>query len=222
MQKKDNERRPAFIWLGINRMLSKSMRVARASKFVISCARRSVTSKIAKELEPFKYDELPIDIPPADPVSNEINGMVEEILNLNVIEYGQFLKRIQLRSGIADETMLSRMGNSMLVNDPNKSDDELAGSDDDGQDDSPAQAQAPVAAVEVKVKEFFDVKLGAVDPKSKIKIIKEIRTITALGLKEAKELVEKAPVVIKTGVKKEEAEKIMKLIVDCGGIVELL
>jgi len=68
---------------------------------------------------------------------------------------------------------------------------------------------APVAE-EVKVeKTSFDVKLEKFEAGSKIKIIKEVRTFTALGLKEAKELVEKAPVVLKSGVGKEEAELII-------------
>jgi hypothetical protein len=56
----------------------------------------------------------------------------------------------------------------------------------------------------------FDLKLAAVDAKAKIKIIKEVRTITGLGLKEAKELVEKAPVVIKEGLPKDEAAELLK------------
>eukprot|EP01034_Spumella_vulgaris_P042017 gene42017-52082_t len=76
-------------------------------------------------------------------------------------------------------------------------------------------AAVEVAAPEpVKVKEHFDVKLTVVDAKSKIKIIKEVRAITGLGLKEAKELVEKAPCVIKEGLKPEEAEAMKKILVD--------
>ena len=52
-------------------------------------------------------------------------------------------------------------------------------------------------------------------------VIKEVRAITGLGLKEAKELVEKAPVVVKQGLKKDEAEALMKALVDVGGEVEL-
>jgi large subunit ribosomal protein L7/L12 len=85
-----------------------------------------------------------------------------------------------------------------------------------------AAAAAAAPAAEVKEKEAFDVKLGAVDAKAKIKVIKEVRAITGLGLKEAKELVEKAPVVIKAGVKKEEAEQIKKVITDAGGAVEVI
>eukprot|EP00598_Pedospumella_elongata_P003479 CAMPEP_0184986028 /NCGR_PEP_ID=MMETSP1098-20130426/15314_1 /TAXON_ID=89044 /ORGANISM="Spumella elongata, Strain CCAP 955/1" /LENGTH=182 /DNA_ID=CAMNT_0027510181 /DNA_START=52 /DNA_END=597 /DNA_ORIENTATION=+ len=57
---------------------------------------------------------------------------------------------------------------------------------------------AAVAAPEpVKEKEAFDIKLTEVDAKSKIKIIKEVRAITGLGLKEAKDMVEGAPIVVK-------------------------
>jgi large subunit ribosomal protein L7/L12 len=73
-----------------------------------------------------------------------------------------------------------------------------------------------------KEKEVFDIKLTAVDAKSKIKIIKEIRVITGLGLKEAKEMVEKAPIVVKTGAKKDEAEAIKKILVDNGATVDIL
>jgi large subunit ribosomal protein L7/L12 len=183
-------------------------------------ATRGLTAKIEREKVPFNYSELPLDVPAPDPVSAKVDEMVEEILSLNMIEYGMYLKRIQLRSGVTDETMISRMGNSMLAFDSSKED----GDEDGGEFEVEEAESKPAAAavVEVKVKEFFDVKLGAVDPKSKIKIIKEIRTITSLGLKEAKELVEKAPVIVKTGLKKEEAEKIKKILVDNGAEVELL
>jgi large subunit ribosomal protein L7/L12 len=83
-------------------------------------------------------------------------------------------------------------------------------------------AAAPAAAPQpVKEKDSFNIKLGAVDQKAKIKVIKEVRAITGLGLKEAKELVEKAPVVIKEGVKKEEAEGFKKILVESGATVEL-
>ncbi len=74
----------------------------------------------------------------------------------------------------------------------------------------------------MKEKEAFDIKIGAVDAKAKIKVIKEIRAITGLGLKEAKELVEKAPVTVKQGVKKEEVEAIKKILLDAGATVEVL
>ena len=56
---------------------------------------------------------------------------------------------------------------------------------------------------------------------NKINVIKEVRAVTGLGLKEAKDLVEGAPKNVKEGVSKEEAEKIKKLLVDAGAKVEL-
>ena len=66
----------------------------------------------------------------------------------------------------------------------------------------------------------FDVVLTAAGDK-KIQVIKEIRTITGLGLKDAKDLVEAAPKAIKEGVKKEEAEEIKKQVEEAGGTVEV-
>ena len=66
----------------------------------------------------------------------------------------------------------------------------------------------------------FDVILASVGT-NKIQVIKEIRTVTNLGLKEAKELVESAPKPVKTGVKKEEAEEIKKKLEAAGAKVEL-
>ena len=66
----------------------------------------------------------------------------------------------------------------------------------------------------------FDVILAAVGA-SKIQVIKEIRAITSLGLKEAKDLVEGAPKPVKTGIKKEEAEEIKKKLEAAGAQVQL-
>ena len=74
------------------------------------------------------------------------------------------------------------------------------------------------AAAEEKTE--FDVVLTAAGDK-KIQVIKEVRTITGLGLKDAKDLVESAPKPIKEGVKKEEAEEIKKKVEEAGGTVEV-
>ena len=74
------------------------------------------------------------------------------------------------------------------------------------------------AAVEEQVE--FDVVLTAVGDK-KINVIKEVRAVTSLGLKEAKDLVEGAPKAVKEGVPKEEAEKVKKQLEDAGATVEL-
>lgn len=76
------------------------------------------------------------------------------------------------------------------------------------------------AAAPVEEKTEFDVILAAAGDK-KINVIKEIRAITSLGLKEAKDLVEGAPQPIKEGVSKDEAEDIKKKIEAAGGKVEI-
>jgi large subunit ribosomal protein L7/L12 len=67
----------------------------------------------------------------------------------------------------------------------------------------------------------FDVKLEGFDAAAKIKVIKEVRTFTDLGLKEAKDLVEKAPTLLKKGVTKDEAEKIMEKLKQIGAKVSM-
>lgn len=64
------------------------------------------------------------------------------------------------------------------------------------------------AKEETKVKDSFDVELSGFDPKKKIKLIKEVRGLFGLGLKEAKEMVEGAPVWLKKDLKKEDAEEL--------------
>ena len=81
-----------------------------------------------------------------------------------------------------------------------------------------AAAAAPAAAAEEKTE--FDVVLTKAGEK-KINVIKEIRGITGLGLKEAKDLVEGAPKTVKEGVSKDEAEKIKKSLEDNGASVEI-
>ena len=76
------------------------------------------------------------------------------------------------------------------------------------------------AAAEVEEKTVFTVVLADVGAK-KINVIKEIRALTNLGLKEAKDLVESAPKEIKEGVLKDEAEKIKKQLEEAGAKVEL-
>eukprot|EP01017_Pseudomicrothorax_dubius_P015107 TRINITY_DN1754_c0_g1_i3.p1 TRINITY_DN1754_c0_g1~~TRINITY_DN1754_c0_g1_i3.p1 ORF type:complete len:348 (+),score=123.09 TRINITY_DN1754_c0_g1_i3:100-1044(+) len=90
--------------------------------------------------------------------------------------------------------------------------------------DAPAQAEEKVAKVEVKQEEkkIFDVELSAVDPAQKIKAIKEIRQLFNLGLKEAKDLVEKAPVILKKDLKKEDAEKMREQLTPHGLTINLL
>lgn len=76
------------------------------------------------------------------------------------------------------------------------------------------------AGAAAEEKDEFDVVLASFGEK-KINVIKEVRTITGLGLKEAKELVESAPKAVKEGVKKDEAEELKKTLEAAGATVEL-
>jgi large subunit ribosomal protein L7/L12 len=85
-----------------------------------------------------------------------------------------------------------------------------------------AAVAAPVAAAAAAVEEQteFTVVLTAAGEK-KINVIKEVRAITSLGLKEAKDLVEGAPKAVKEGVSKDEAAKLRKQLEDAGATVEV-
>ena len=83
-----------------------------------------------------------------------------------------------------------------------------------------APAAAGASAAPAEEKDEFTIVLAAAGDK-KINVIKEIRSVTALGLKEAKDLVEGAPKEVKTGVNKKEAEEIKKKLEAVGAKVEL-
>jgi len=83
---------------------------------------------------------------------------------------------------------------------------------------APSGPAAPVAVVEEQTE--FTVILAKVGDK-KINVIKEVRTITGLGLKEAKDLVEAAPKPVKEGVNKDEAAKLKKQLEEQGAAVEI-
>lgn len=89
---------------------------------------------------------------------------------------------------------------------------------------APVAAVAAVAAVDgdggAEEKDTFDVILASFGEK-KINVIKEVRGITGLGLKEAKDLVEEAPKPVKEGITKEEAEQIKEQLEGAGATVEL-
>ena len=90
-------------------------------------------------------------------------------------------------------------------------------------------AAAPAVAVaaapgggeaEAEEQTAFDVVLKEIGP-NKIQVIKEVRSVVGLGLKEAKELVDKAPQAVKEGVSKDEADQIKEKIESAGGVVEV-
>ncbi|CAL8469096.1 g8637 [Coccomyxa elongata] len=136
--------------------------------------------------------------------SPRLNQLVDEICKLNLLEVSDLIEVLRKRLNI---TAPMGGGYSMGMM-------PAAG----------AGAAGPAAAAEAPAEEEkteFDVKLTGFDAAAKIKVIKEVRAMTNLGLKEAKELVEKAPTVVKTGLKKEEAEELQKKLEAVGAKVAL-
>jgi len=117
--------------------------------------------------------------------------VVSFIDNMSVLEMSQFVKELEEKYGVTAAAPMMGM-------------------------------MAPAAGAEAAVEEKteFDVVLTAAGDK-KIQVIKEVRAVTGLGLKDAKDLVEAAPKTVKEGVKKEEAETIKKQIEAAGGTVEI-
>ena len=85
---------------------------------------------------------------------------------------------------------------------------------------APAAGGGAAAAAVVEEKTEFDVVLKAAGEK-KINVIKVVREVTSLGLKEAKDLVESAPATVKEGITKDEAEAVKKKFEEAGATVEL-
>ena len=82
---------------------------------------------------------------------------------------------------------------------------------------APAAAAAPAEDADAEV----SVSLASVPADKKIAVLKEVRTLTGLGLKEAKDLVEAAPKAVKENIKKDEAEAIKKTLEAAGAVIEI-
>jgi large subunit ribosomal protein L7/L12 len=113
--------------------------------------------------------------------SDKVKRLTQEILALNVLEVNQLLHAMQRRLGIPDDVFYNMgYGGGGGGGGVGGSAENGGSTGPAGQGATAAAAKAPPAAE----KTVFDVKLGAVDAKAKIKVIKEVRTITGLGLKE--------------------------------------
>ena len=123
-----------------------------------------------------------------------IEKIVDELSNLTVMEAAELSKALEEKWGVSAAAAVAVAAPGAAASD--------AGGD---------------AAAE---KSEFDVILSAAGDK-KINVIKEVRTITGLGLKEAKDLVEAAPKPVKEGTSKDEAEEIKKKLEEAGASVEV-
>ncbi|KAI3704536.1 hypothetical protein L1987_74759 [Smallanthus sonchifolius] len=127
--------------------------------------------------------------------SNRVSEIVNEMMNLTLLESADLTEVMRKKMGINEMPIMAVMMPGMGL----KTGVRGGGGGVKGGEEKTTEKTA------------FDLKLeGGFDGGSKIKIIKEVRTFTDLGLKEAKELVEKAPTLLKKGVPKEEAEKIIE------------
>jgi large subunit ribosomal protein L7/L12 len=124
-------------------------------------------------------------------MSAQLDQLVENLSKLTLLEAADLVKVLEEKWGVSAAMPMMAMG---------------------------APAAGAAAAVEEKTE--FDVILKTIGEK-KIEVIKEVRQITALGLKEAKDLVEGAPQPVKQGVSKDEAEKIKKQLEAAGATVEV-
>ena len=140
-------------------------------------------------------------------VSPTVEKIFQDILTLHPHDVAVIGHVLMSRLGISNEEMM------MIVQ------ARLGGGAPGGSAGGGQMAEAAAAPVEEK--KIFDLKLMGFDERSKIKVIKEIRAITGLGLKEAKDLVEGVPKVVKKDVKKEEAEQIKAVLEKVGAVVEI-
>ncbi len=125
-------------------------------------------------------------------MSEKLQGIVDQIKDLSLLEASHLVKMMEETFGVSAAAA--------------------------------ATAAAPAAAAAAPVveeKDEFDVILTGFDAAKKIGVIKVVREITGLGLKEAKDLVEASPKPVKEGASKDESEALKKKLTEAGGTVEL-
>lgn len=153
-------------------------------------------------------EEIPaIPMPPleTDPekavAPPHIHELAHQIVHLNLLELKELTEKIADHYGFDDEMMAAQYGGGGVA----------------------VQGAAGGAAEEVvEEKTIFDLKLVGFDAKSKIKVIKEVRSIAGLGLKEAKELVEGAPKIIQKDLKQDKADELKAKLEAVGAQVEIV
>lgn len=130
--------------------------------------------------------------------SEKVDSILEDIKTLTLLEASELVSKIEETFGV-DASAAAAAPMPMMM----------------------AGGAAPAAAEAEEEKTEFDVMLTSVPADKKIAVLKIVRTITGLGLKEAKTLVESAPVALKEGAAKDEGENMKKEIEAAGGVVEL-
>ncbi|KAJ0402085.1 hypothetical protein ATCC90586_000270 [Pythium insidiosum] len=156
--------------------------LSRVSRNALRLARRSTNQRFAQVAFFSTEGEEQPAIKNELELSPKVKSVLDQIVELNMIEIFELSSAIQQKFNIPDAAFSMAAGGG---------------------------GAAPAAEEAKEEKTQFDVKLASFDAKNKIKVIKEIRAITGLGLKEAKELVEGVPSVLKKDLKKDEAEALI-------------
>ncbi len=130
---------------------------------------------------------------------SKIDSIIEAIEGLNVLELVELKKKMEEKWGVTAAAPVMAMGTAMPV---------------------AAAGDGAAAAAPVEEKTEFDVILKEAGP-NKIQVIKVVRELTSLGLKEAKDLVEGAPKPVREGISKEEAEAAKAKLAEAGAVVEI-
>ncbi|HCK13196.1 TPA: 50S ribosomal protein L7/L12 [Candidatus Poribacteria bacterium] len=125
----------------------------------------------------------------------DIEKLIDEVSNMTVLELSELVKALEEKFDVSAAAPVMAAG--MM----------------------PVAAEAEEAVVEEQT--AFDVQLKEIGDQ-KIKVIKEVRAITGLGLKEAKAAVEEAPTIVKEGVSQEEADEVKEKLEAVGAVVEIL
>ena len=125
--------------------------------------------------------------------AEKMEELVSTLSDLTILEVSDLVKQLEEKWGVSAAAPVVVAGGGAAAG------------------DAPAQAEEQTE---------FDVVLTGPGEK-KIQVIKVVREITGLGLKEAKELVDNAPKPVKEGIAKDEAEELLKKIEEVGGVVEL-
>ena len=125
-------------------------------------------------------------------MATDLNTLVDQLSALTVIEAAELSKKLEEKWGVSAAAPVAMAA-------------------------APTAAAAPAA----EAKTTFDVVLKSAPADKKIGVIKEVRAMTSLGLKEAKDLVEGAPKTVKEGVTKAEADELKKKLETAGATVEL-
>ena len=128
-------------------------------------------------------------------MSEKLQGIVDQIKDLSLLEASQLVKMMEETFGVSAAAAAVAA--------------------------APVAGGAAAAAAPAEGKDEFDVVLAGFDAAKKIGIIKVVREITGLGLKEAKDLVEAAPKPVKEGASKAESEELKKKLTEAGATVEL-